>query len=230
MKEDAFRPTFKALAALLDYPRADLREALPDVDAIIVAQRGFRANSRATLRALVAEIASLDPLEAEERYVALFDRGRATSLNLFEHVHGESRDRGQAMVDLRQVYERAGLDLATGELPDYLPVMLEFLSQRPFAEAKAMLADCAAILRSIGEALARRDSRYAGIPAALLDLAGEPALDVAHALTIAPAPEQPLDEAWAEAPAFDGLGTGCVTTAPGRAAPLTTAPGRAANP
>ena len=87
---------------------------------------GSEKRDRADLRALIGEIAAGDGLDAEERYVELFDRGQATSLNLFEHLHGDARDRGQAMVELKQLYERAGFALARNELPDYLPVLPVF--------------------------------------------------------------------------------------------------------
>lgn len=68
----------------------------------------------------------MDPLDARAQYSELFDRGRATSLLLFEHVHGESRDRGRAMVDLLAQYEQHGLQLNSRELPDHLPLYLEY--------------------------------------------------------------------------------------------------------
>ena len=131
----------------------------------------------------------------------LFDRGRGTSLHLFEHVHGDSRDRGPAMIDLAQTYEKAGLLLAPGELPDYLPAVLEFVSTQPPREAKAFLGEMAHILGAIFGALQKRESPYASVLGALLELAGE------KAQPVAPAAEEPLDEAWAEPPVFDGCST-----------------------
>ena len=109
----------------------------------------------------------------------LFDRGRGTSLHLFEHVHGDSRDRGPAMIDLAQTYEKAGLLLAPGELPDYLPAVLEFVSTQPPREAKAFLGEMAHILNAIFGALQKRESAYASVLGALLELAGEKAQPVA---------------------------------------------------
>ena len=118
-------------------------------------------------------------MTAEERYVDLFDRGRALSLHLFEHLHGESRDRGEAMVELKQLYERAGFELSARELPDYLPVVLEYLSCRDLAEAREMLADCGHILTTIGRSLVARRSRYAAVLQALIVIAGESPIEVA---------------------------------------------------
>ena len=100
----------------------------------------------AELDALIVKLQRADPLDSEAEYVQLFDRGRGTSLHLFEHVHGDSRDRGPAMIDLAQTYEKAGLLLAPGELPDYLPAVLEFASTQPPREAKAFLSEMAHIL------------------------------------------------------------------------------------
>ena len=137
-------------------------------------------------------------LDLQERYVAQFDAGRSTSLHLFEHVHGDSRDRGPAMVDLAQTYDQAGLYLAPGELPDYLPVVLEFVSTQPPREARAFLSEMTHIFNAIFSALQQRQSAYASVIGALLELAGE------QAQAVKVAPEEPLDATWAEPPAFDG--------------------------
>jgi len=191
----------RALAALLSYPSPDLRSALPEIAEVLLSTPRIPQADRNALAALIKEIADSDQLEAEERYVALFDRGRSTSLNLFEHLHGDARDRGQAMVELKQMYERAGFMLTSPELPDHLPVLLEYLSERDAAEVKDVLGDCAHIVRSIGEALLKRQSRYATVPQAILRIAGEPPLDPVRA---ARRPKERLDpdSDWAERPAF----------------------------
>lgn len=191
-----------ALAALLSYPDGDVRHALPEVAAVLEAAPRISPACRAELAALIGEIAAADEFEAEERYVDLFDRGYATSLNLFEHLHGEARDRGQAMVALKQVYERAGFMMKTSELPDYLPVLLEYLSQRDDAEIKSTLGDCAHIVRAIGAALAKRGSRYAAALDAILAIAREPPLDRTRAVK-QPAETRDLDRDWVERPAFE---------------------------
>ena len=190
--------TLRVLAKLLAYPDAELRAHLPELAEALEAERALGVGRRAELDALMATIAAADPLEAEADYVELFDRGRATSLHLFEHVHGDSRDRGPAMIDLAQTYEQAGLHLAPGELPDYLPAVLEFVSTQPPREAREFLAETAHILNALFGALQRRGSRYASAVGALLDLAG------AKAEPVQPAPDEPLDASWSEPPAFDG--------------------------
>jgi nitrate reductase delta subunit len=190
--------TLRVLAALLSYPDADVRRHLPEMLEILDRENALPPGRLAELGALIAKLGGNDPLDVEAEYVQLFDRGRGTSLHLFEHVHGDSRDRGPAMIDLAQTYAQAGLLLAPGELPDYLPAVLEFASTQPRREARAFLGEMAHILNAIFGALQRRESAYASVLGALLELAGEKAQPVAAAV------EEPLDATWAEPSAFDG--------------------------
>jgi nitrate reductase delta subunit len=192
---------FKAFSALLSYPTEEMRQALPAMADLVGASPLVAVRERETLLALIEEIGEGELLSAEERYVDLFDRGRALSLHLFEHLHGDGRDRGVAMVELKALYSSAGFDLATSELPDYLPVVLEYLSQRDMPEARDMLADCAHILTSIARSLIARQSRYAAVPQALLVIAGEKPVDPAE---VKPTREKPeaIDRDWVELPAF----------------------------
>jgi nitrate reductase delta subunit len=197
----------RALGALLGYPGQSLREALPEIAEAVRGSTLLAAPERDAVLALVEELASSEPLRAEEAYVELFDRGRSTSLHLFEHVHGEARDRGAAMVELKQLYAAAGFELATRELPDYLPVVLEYLSCRDRAEVDAMLGDCAHILRLVGEVLTKRGSRYAAVFSALLRIAGQPGIDPSRARRRALEKED-LDRDWTEQPAFGPVPAG----------------------
>jgi nitrate reductase delta subunit len=194
----------RALGALLSYPRPELRAALPEISDVVRDAPLLASQDRAAILGLVDLLVSADQLWAEERYVELFDRGRATSLHLFEHVHGEARDRGEAMVELKTIYEHAGFLLTANELPDYLPVVLEYLSCRDLAEAREMLGDCAHILRSIGEALLERGSPYSAVFRALLGIAGEAGLDE-KAASRRVAEAEDLDRDWFEQPAFAPL-------------------------
>ena len=188
----------RALAQLLRYPDAQLRAALPVLAAHFEADAICSTATRAALAGLIARLQAGDPYEIEAAYVDCFDRGRSASLLLFEHVHGDSRERGQAMVDLLATYERAGLRLAPGQLPDELPVVLEFASTQPPKLARAFLAEFAHLLNALHTALAERASPYQVVIAGVLELAGEPLRKVELP------PEEPIDEAWAEPPAFGG--------------------------
>jgi nitrate reductase delta subunit len=193
--------TLRVLAALLGYPDARLRGHLPEMAALIADDGVLSVARRGEIDALLAWLAQSDPLDAETAYVATFDRGRATSLHLFEHVHGDSRERGPAMVDLARTYAGAGLVLNEGELPDFLPAVLEFVSTQPPREAKAFLGEIAHLVNAIFGALVERGSRHAAVLGALLDMAGVPAQAVKAAA------EPSLDESWIEPAAFDGCST-----------------------
>ena len=207
------RYSLRALARLLAYPDAQLRADLAPLIAAIDEEAAVPAARRAELRALAADLVRRDPLEVEARYVETFDRGRATSLHLFEHVHGDSRDRGPAMIDLVQTYEKAGLYLSPEELPDHLGVVLEFASTQPPALAKAFLGEVAHILNAIFSALLKRESPYAAVVAAVLELAGQKVEAVPFKA------DEALDEAWAEPEAFDGCATRGQNR-PGQAQPI----------
>ena len=189
--------SLRVLAALLGYPDAPLRGHLPEMRSLLRADTALTASRRAELDALMDALQHADPLDAESAYVELFDRGRATSLHLFEHVHGDSRDRGPALIDLGQTFEVAGLVLAEGELPDYLPAVLEFVSTQPPREARAFLGEMAHIFNAIFGALLKRESAYASVLGALLELAGE------KAQPVEPAADEPVDDSWAEPVVFD---------------------------
>jgi nitrate reductase delta subunit len=190
--------SLRVLAALLGYPDVRMRGHLAEMRGLLRDEGTLSHTRRIELDALMDTLRRADPLESESTYVELFDRGRATSLHLFEHVHGDSRERGPALIDLGQTYEKAGLILAEGELPDYLPAVLEFVSTQPPPEARAFLGEMAHIFNAIFGALQQRDSAYASVLGALLELAGE------KAKPVKPPADQPLDESWAEPVVFDG--------------------------
>lgn len=182
--------TFKALSALLNYPDEALQNAAAELRNVIDEESLLPADDRRLLNPLIDEIATGDLYALQERYVELFDRTRSLSLHLFEHVHGESRDRGQAMIDLKSLYEKNGLFLGAAELPDYVPVFLEFLSTRPLTEARTLLGQTAHILTALAERLEKRHSPYVAAFRALA------------ALTV-PAPDRPTVEVVPEGPDTD---------------------------
>jgi nitrate reductase molybdenum cofactor assembly chaperone NarJ/NarW len=184
--------TLKVLSALLGYPTPELLAAAPELRAALQSEGVLKRRALDGVIRLIDELGRLDPFDAQERYILLFDRTRSLSLHLFEHVHGESRDRGQAMVDLIKVYEDAGYTPTASELPDYLPLFLEFAALR--------------------ERLAKRRSPYEAVFAALSALS-QSKLDEAAlaALRAEPDPEpddlEALDAAWAEEEVAFGPGS-----------------------
>ena len=188
----------RVLARLLAYPDAALRTQLPALRAALHETRALSAARIGELDRLMNDLGRADTLAVEADYVELFDRGRSTSLHLFEHVHGDSRDRGPAMIDLAQTYEKAGLYLAADELPDHLPVVLEYASTQPARAAREFLGELAHIVNALNAALAQRGSVYAAVTTALLELAGEAVRPVQVAA------DAPVDADWAEPLVFDG--------------------------
>jgi nitrate reductase delta subunit len=196
MKKNAY--SLRALALLLSYPDADMRSKLTDIMSVLSLERALSPSRISELKNLSEQLQGLDPLEVESRYVETFDRGRSTCLNLFEHVHGDSRDRGPAMIDLSQTYAQTGLVLDPDELPDHLCVVLEFASTQTEDVAKSFLDEMAHILNSIFSALLKRESPYAAVIAAVLELSGHKAQAVNIPV------EESMDSSWQEPEAFDG--------------------------
>ncbi|MBE72471.1 MAG: nitrate reductase molybdenum cofactor assembly chaperone [Thalassospira sp.] len=195
--------TLKSFSLLLSYPTTELQEAMPEIGRVLASDTRLTAAARRGLRPLVEALSNDDIYDLQERFVMLFDRSRSLSLNLFEHVHGESRDRGGAMVSLLETYRAGGFEPATTELPDHLPVLLEFLSTRPRAEVQDTLADAAHIFEAIRARLENRESPYQAVFSALQQLANV----TADANAVAELLEQPeddpndleaLDEVWEE--------------------------------
>lgn len=191
--------TFKLLSLLLAYPDVALQQAVPEIVAMLRDDTALPGAITARLTKLADRIATDDLLDTQERYVALFDQTRTLSLYLFEHVHGESRDRGQAMVDLRTLYDEHGLAMEPGELPDFLPLFLEFLDVIPEAEARALLAEIRPIVDSLAKRLTKRRSEYASVLDAVLALAPE-ATTAAASASPDDEPASARDASWEEAP------------------------------
>lgn len=195
--------TYRALALLLSYPNGDTAAAMPAVMDALFSERLVPAAMVQRLAPLADELASADLYDAQARYVDLFDRSRSLSLQLYEHIHGESRDRGQAMVELLKLYSSHGLELTAKELPDHLPVFLEFLSQRPPAEAAALLGQAAHVLEALRERLKKRQSIYARVFDALVALVEADRNPEALKALLQEPEDNPddleaLDRAWAE--------------------------------
>ncbi|MEE2525709.1 nitrate reductase molybdenum cofactor assembly chaperone [Hyphobacterium sp. HN65] len=192
--------TFKVLAALLNYPTQEIAAAAPEFGPALAEEALIPDRQIRVLEKLADQLAERDLYDLQERYVQLFDRSRSLSLHLFEHVHGESRDRGQAMVDLKALYEAHGLEPAANELPDFLPLFLEFLSTQALDEARALLGEAVHVTDALADRLSKRDSIYASVFRALGSLADRNAALDASVET--PASEdqslEALDKAWEE--------------------------------
>jgi nitrate reductase delta subunit len=177
---------YQVLSALLQYPEPELIDSLPELCGMLA----DRPSLHAPLLPLFAYLANTRLIDLQQNYVMTFDRNPSHSLHLFEHIHGESRDRGQAMVDLMEEYKKHGLMMTGDDLPDYVPLFLEFLSQQTEEEAARLLSDAVHVLAHIGRKLAANGSPYAGVftvleelsPVAAEELTEPPVRDMDEAL------------------------------------------------
>lgn len=205
--------SFKVLAALLSYPGEAIQEAAVDFKAVLAEEGIIGQPHREGLAPLIEELASGDLYDLQERYVELFDRSRALSLHLFEHVHGEGSERGQAMVDLQALYAEHGLAITAKELPDFLPLFLEFLSTFDLDEARAQLGEPRHVLQALGDRLGKRESIYQSVFVALVGLAADNAAAAIGDIQSEdddPDDLEALDRAWEEQPVTFGPGEpGC---------------------
>ncbi len=197
--------TFKALGALLDYPSAEMHASLSAIEAALAEERTLGEQELLDVRHFICDLESRDLLDLQERWINLFDRSKRLALHLYEHSHGESRDRGQAMVNLALTYRMNGFELAAAEMPDYLPLFLEFLSVIPEVHARRYLTDAIEIIEALRIRLEERDSPYAALLTALVSLAQREADDDEVEAILAGEPADPkdleeLDREWVEEP------------------------------
>lgn len=195
--------TLKVLSALLSYPTPELMAAAAEMKSVIDQEAIVPTADRKALHQLIDNLRNGDLYDLQERYLLLFDRTRSLSLHLFEHVHGESRDRGQAMVDLIKIYEEGGYSPTAQELPDFLPLFLEFASTREPQEALDLIGQPGHVFAALRERLAKRSSPYEAVLHALLSLSKTKLNEAAFAaLRSEPDPEpddlEALDAAWEE--------------------------------
>ncbi|WP_274584518.1 nitrate reductase molybdenum cofactor assembly chaperone [Neisseria leonii] len=160
---------YKWFSALLCYPEADLIAALPEFQAALNDNEILSAQ-REPLQSFLAYLGKYSLRELQENYVATFDRNRHHALYIFEHVYGEDRDRGSAMVDLLEEYRQHGFELGDDELPDYLPALLEYLAYVPADHAQKLLGDAVHVIAHIAKKLSASQSPYANLLNAVVAL------------------------------------------------------------
>jgi nitrate reductase delta subunit len=197
--------SFKALGVLLDYPLAEVQLAADEIEQALAEERALPAAELDGVRAFIERLRRSDIMDLQEYWIGLFDRSKRLALHLYEHSHGESRDRGQAMVNLALTYRMNGFELNAAEMPDYLPLFLEFLSVIPEVHARRYLTDAIEIIEALRVRLEERDSTYAALLAALVTLATRQADEGEVEAILATEPRDPedleqLDRDWAEEP------------------------------
>lgn len=157
---------YKILSAILSYPNEELQAGIPEIRAALTAD----SEALAHLEPLLAHIEHTDLITLQEQYVMVFDRNPSHSLHLFEHVYGEDRARGQAMVDLLDEYRKHGFEVLSDELPDFVPLFLEFLATCTVDESDAVLSDAIHVLAHIGQKLQSSQSLYSSVFDILVNL------------------------------------------------------------
>lgn len=162
--------TYKVLSLLLSYPNDELQEFLLHVEKELREESLLREDQLRGLAEFCKRFGQLDLTDWQEEYVQLFDYSRSVSLHIFEHIKGDSRDRGQAMVNLMEFYKENGMHLNTKELPDYIPAFLEFLSSLPLEKSAELLGETVHVMDRINEALSESDNLYSSIFQAIISL------------------------------------------------------------
>ena len=170
---------YKLCSLLLQYPDDELLDGRRELTAA--------AGEHPPLRRFCQWWAHVDPLELQQHYVKTFDLEKRCGLYLSYYGEGDRRQRGMALLRLKRLYRAAGLPLAGSELPDFLPVMLEFAAAAPDGQMGSfVLREHRAALELLRASLRERRSPYADVLDAVCDAVGEPsAADRARAARIA---------------------------------------------
>lgn len=210
------------ISVLLDYPQAELIEARDELTRIIN-QSQLDTHHQAAIKQFIEQRFDSDLMDWQAEYDGLFERGRSLSMLLFEHIHGESRDRGQAMVNLLAQYNQAGLDISAKELPDYIPLYLEFMSTQGSEHGRYGLEEVAHIFALLACRLEKHQSNYAHLFHALLSLTELPLdLDDLREQIVDEKPDntpKELDKVWEEEMVsfMDNAQNSCATQRPTQA-------------
>lgn len=192
--------SFKVLSFLLSYPESYWINEIPVLLGSIKDENLVQPKELANLISFAEPLIHRDLIDLQAEYVACFDQNRSLSLHLFEHIHGESRDRGQAMVDLSEVYQQHGLMIEAKELPDYLPLFLECMSVISQDDAIGLLQECLHIIEALTNTLANRGHPYTAVFNAILSLANRPSIPwtLQDQLYDDPTAAERLDREWEE--------------------------------
>ena len=202
--------TYKIISLLITYPNEEIYNLLPQVNSLLKEEHLLNAVSISGIDAFVDFFAKKPLTFWQEHYVQLFDYSRSVSLYLFEHVHGDSKDRGQAMVDLIDLYNENGLNINRPELPDYLPVFLEFLAMQTQSKAMDYLSEIIDIVGFIHRKLEDKDNPYKNLLSAIIQLSGRKPAEARIEKMVSEMPEISIDEAYEEEPVTFGDENACL--------------------
>ncbi len=202
--------TYKILSLLLSYPHAQLQDFLGESERELRAEALLPPEQIDGIRQFVTHFSKMDLTEWQAEYVQLFDYSRSASLHLFEHIKGDSKDRGQAMVDMLGFYQENGMQLTANELPDYIPAFLEFLSVFEAEKAAGLLAEPVHIVQRIFLALQEKRNPYRFVLSAVVSLSSRPPDENAAKAVIQNETPLDLDAEYEEKPVEFGAGNSCI--------------------
>lgn len=202
--------TYKILSLLLSYPSAELQRFLAEVGAELKNEGLLRSEKIGEIEKFTGHFSKMDLTDWQAEYVQLFDNSRSASLHLFEHIKGDSKDRGQAMVDMLEFYKENGMQLSANELPDYIPVFLEFLSTLEVGKAADLLAEPVHIINRIFLALEEKKNPYRYVLSAIVALSARQPDENATKAVIQNEKPLDLDAEYEEEPVEFGGDNSCV--------------------
>ena len=202
--------TYKVISLLITYPNEEIYSFLPEVNSSLQEENLLNADTISGIGVFVGFFAQKPLTYWQEHYVQLFDYSRSVSLYLFEHVHGDSKDRGQAMVDLIDLYTENGLNINQPELPDYLPVFLEFLAMQTQSKAMDYLSEIIDIVGFIHRKLEEKDNPYKYLLSAIIQLSDRKPIEARIEKMVSEMPEISIDAAYEEEPVKFGIDNPCI--------------------
>ena len=209
LEECKMLKTYKILSLLLSYPNDELQQFLAEVGAELKNEGLLSSEKVGEIEKFTAHFIRMDLTDWQAEYVQLFDYSRSVSLHLFEHIKGDSKDRGQAMVDMLEFYNENGMQLSTNELPDYIPVFLEFLSTLEVGKAAGLLAEPVHIIQRIFLALEEKENPYQYVLSAIVALSARRPEEKATKAVIQNEKPLDLDAEYEEEPVEFGGDNSC---------------------
>lgn len=152
---------YRIVSKLLDYPDASLLDALTELKHELTDSKALFLAERQAMACFLEYLESMPLTELQAAYVLTFDLTPEHALHLTHHLFGDDKSRGPALIDLTEFYKEYGLELAANELPDYLPLVLEFAAQLDASEAQMFLAQWVKVLKQLAANLEEAKSPYA---------------------------------------------------------------------
>lgn len=159
------RLVWRITALLLDYPD---EQAFAVTAQVAAAATQLPDGAREPVQNFLAHFSGSDPMRLAAEYVETFDMARRSSLHLTYYAYGDTRKRGMALLRFKHAYRLAGVEIGDGELPDYLPVVLEFAAAVDHLQGERLLCEHVPVLEVLRLSLQESESPYAGLIGSVL--------------------------------------------------------------